>query len=465
MATLQFLGAIRQVTGSCYLIETDSARVLLECGLIQGENHHRTVEQGIFEFAVNSIDAVIVSHAHLDHSGLLPRLTREGYRGAIFVTIPTADLLDIMLKDAAFLQEKDNEWENRRRARAGDEPVDPLYDIQDVEKVLAQLQATAYGERVQVLDGIELCYRDAGHIIGSAIVELWITESGATRKLVFSGDLGNNCSPLLKDPAVVSEADTLLLESTYGDRDHRPMENTITEFAEILDTAMQKGGNVYIPSFAVGRTQDLLYRLGRFYREGKLPQQKIFLDSPMATSVSAVYLKYSRLYNHDDPEFIESIKGGWNSWLPMLTFTRSTEESIALNMINGGAIIIAGSGMCTGGRIRHHLKHNLWNRKNHLVFVGFQARGTLGRSIVDGAQKVNLMGNEIAVRAQVDTLGGFSAHAGQSQLLQWAGNFKQKPNLHLVHGELEKMLALQKRFMNVHNWYASIPEPGERIEI
>ena len=465
MATLEFLGAIRQVTGSCYLIQTDSARVLLECGLIQGENHSRSIEQGIFGFDAKSIDAVIISHAHLDHSGLLPRLIREGYRGEIFVTTPTADLLDIMLKDAAFLQQKDNEWENRRRARAGEQPVEPLYELQDVEQVLAQLNPLGYAERVDVLAGVELCYRDAGHIIGSAIVEIWISESGATRKLVFSGDLGNNCSPLLRDPEVVAQADMLLLESTYGDRDHRPMENTIDEFSAILDTAMQKGGNVYIPSFAVGRTQDLLYRLGRFHREGRLPQQKIFLDSPMATSVSAVYLKYSKLYNHDDPEFNQSIKNGWNSWLPMLTFTRSTEESMALNMISGGAIIIAGSGMCTGGRIRHHLKHNLWNNKNHLVFVGFQARGTTGRAIVDGAQKINLMGNEIAVRAQVHTLGGFSAHAGQQQLLQWAGNFKQKPTLYLVHGELEKMLVLQKQFMAVHNWYANIPEPGERVQI
>ena len=465
MATLQFLGATRQVTGSCYLLETASARVLLECGMVQGEARTRSKEQGVFGFDANSIDAVIISHAHLDHSGLLPRLTREGYRGDIFVTSPTADLLDIMLKDAAFLQQKDNEWENRRLARAGDEPVEPLYDMQDVDQVLGQLAPLAYGERVDVIAGIELRYRDAGHIIGSGIVEIWISEAGATRKLVFSGDLGNNCSPLLRDPEIVEEADLLLLESTYGDRNHRPMENTIDEFSELLDVAMQKGGNVYIPSFAVGRTQDLLYRLGKFHHEGKLKQQKIFLDSPMATSVSAVYLKYSKLYNHDDPVFNEKIKSGWNSWLPSLTFTRSTEESMALNMISGGAIIIAGSGMCTGGRIRHHLKHNLWNRNNHLVFVGFQARGTLGRIIVDGAKQVNLMGNEIAVRAQVHTLGGFSAHAGQEQLLQWAHHFKQKPKLYLVHGEVEKMLVLQKQFMDVQNWYANIPESGERVQI
>ncbi|MGB5395532.1 MAG: MBL fold metallo-hydrolase [Gammaproteobacteria bacterium] len=469
MATLQFLGAIQQVTGSCYLIESESVRVLLECGMIQGErnsNQKKDRDQDrVFDFDAKSIDAVIISHAHLDHSGLLPRLVREGFGGEIYVTTPTADLLDIMLKDAAFLQQKDNEWENRRRARSGKDPIEPLYEIEDVEQVLEQLVPISYGERAEVVTGIELRYRDAGHIIGSAIVEVWINESGATRKLVFSGDLGNNCSPLLRDPEVVDEADVLMLESTYGDRNHRPQDETLDEFAEILDVAMQKGGNVYIPSFAVGRTQDLLYRLGKFHREGKLKQQKIFLDSPMATSVSKVYVKHSRLYNQDDPEFNKSIKSGWVSWLPMLTFTQSTEESMALNNISGGAIIIAGSGMCTGGRIRHHLKHNLWHRNNQLVFVGFQARGTLGRILVDGAKRVNIMGEKIAVNAQVHTLGGFSAHAGQQQLLNWADHFKSRPKLYLVHGEIEKMLVLQKQFMDVHNWYANIPSPRERITL
>ena len=465
MATLQFLGAIQQVTGSCYLLESESARVLLECGMIQGERKSQPEPERVFDFDAKSIDAVIISHAHLDHTGLLPRLVREGFSGEIFVTTPTADLLDIMLKDAAFLQQKDNEWDNRRRARAGKDPIDPLYEIADVEQVLEQLVTVAYGERTEVVSNIELRYRDAGHIIGSAIVEVWVNESGATRKLVFSGDLGNNCSPLLRDPEIVDEADMLLLESTYGDRNHRPQESTLDEFAEILDVAMQKGGNVYIPSFAVGRTQDLLYRLGRFHREGKLRQQKIFLDSPMATSVSKVYVKHSRLYNQDDPEFNKSIKSGWASWLPMLTFTQSTEESMSLNNIKGGAVIIAGSGMCTGGRIRHHLKHNLWHRNNQLVFVGFQARGTLGRILVDGAKRVKIMGEEIAVNAKVHTLGGFSAHAGQQQLLQWASHFKQKPKLYLVHGEIEKMLVLQKQFMDVHNWYANIPAPRERVTL
>ena len=293
MATLQFLGAIQQVTGSCYLLESESARVLLECGMIQGERNSQPEPERVFDFDAKSIDAVIISHAHLDHTGLLPRLVREGYSGEIFVTTPTADLLDIMLKDAAFLQQKDNEWENRRRARSGKDPVEPLYEIADVEQVLEQLVTVAYGERTEVVSNIELRYRDAGHILGSAIVEVWVKEPGATRKLVFSGDLGNNCSPLLRDPEIVDEADMLLLESTYGDRNHRPQDSTLDEFAEILDVAMQKGGNVYIPSFAVGRTQDLLYRLGKFHHEGKLKQQKVFLDSPMATSVSKVYVKHS----------------------------------------------------------------------------------------------------------------------------------------------------------------------------
>lgn len=471
MASLQFLGATRQVTGSCYLIETERARVLLECGMIQGENHnhehnnHRENDASAFRFDVSRIDAVVLSHAHLDHSGLLPRLVREGYRGPVYVTAPTADLLEIMLKDAAFLQQKDIEWENRRRTRGNRESIEPLYDMQDVERVLEQLAPLAYGERTAVANGVEVCYRDAGHIIGSSIVELWINDAGSSRKLVFSGDLGNRCSPLLRDPEIITDADVLLLESTYGDRHHRPLDHTLEEFVNILDTAMQKGGNVYIPSFAVGRTQDVLYRLGHFFREGKLKQQKVFLDSPMATQVSDVYVKYSKLYNHDDPEFNNVIKSGWQHWLPMLTYTRTTEESMALNAITGGAVIIAGSGMCTGGRIRHHLKHNLWNRNNQLVFVGFQARGTTGRAIVDGAKTINLMGDEISVNAQVHTLGGFSAHAGQGQLLEWANHFSKRPKLYLVHGELEKMLVLQEKFMDEFSWYANIPAPGQQVKL
>jgi len=434
--------------------------------MYQGELRPEKLPEKLFRFDPKNIDAVVLSHAHLDHSGLLPALTRAGFDGNIFTTTATVDLLDVMLRDAAFLQQKDVEWENKRRQRSGKEPVLPLYDMKDVDQVLTLVKTVDYGQRTQVMQGIEICFRDAGHIIGSAIVEIWVKDNGHIRKLVFSGDLGNHFSPLLRDPETVQSADVLLLESTYGDRDHRPLTETMDEFKQALAQAFQDGGNVYIPSFAVGRTQDIIYRLGQFYRKGELKQQKVFLDSPMATSVSQIYTRHTELYNKEDPEFNQAIEGGWKDWLPILSYTRTTEESMALNKIVSGAIIIAGSGMCTGGRIRHHLKHGLWRDRNHIIFVGFQARGTLGRALVDGAKQVRFMGEEFSVNAKIHTLGGFSAHAGQTQLLGWAGKFQDKqPRLYLVHGELEKMLVLQKRFHEKYNWYANIPDPGETIAL
>jgi metallo-beta-lactamase family protein len=472
---LTFYGAAQRVTGSCYLISSGQRRILLECGLLQGENNNKKggrrggsngneTAEVHFPFAVGDIDAVILSHAHLDHSGMLPLLVKQGYGGPIYMTLQTEALLPTMHKDAAFLQQKDTEWENKRRARAGKRAIEPLYDIDDVERELALCQGMTYGAVAEILPGVRLCFREAGHILGSAIVELWIEDKGETRKLVFSGDLGNSHAPLMRDPAIISEADLLLLESTYGNRNHQPLEETMAEFSAALDAAAQSGGNVLIPSFAVGRTQDLIYHLGQLYHAGRLRQNNIFIDSPMATSISEIYEQNTRLFNKDDPEFREIMTHDWQQWLPILRFTRSVEESMALNKISGGAIIIAGSGMCHGGRIRHHLKYNLWRKNTHLIIAGFQARGTLGRLLVDGVKKVKILGSEIAVKAQIHTLGGFSAHAGQSQLLEWAGHMrKAMPRLYLVHGEPESMLALQKRFVEEYNWDASIPTLGEVI--
>ncbi len=476
MTTLTFLGAAQRVTGSCYLIRNGQQQLLLECGMLQGENSNGkkggkrkktdTAEHNgeHFPFDVADIDAVVISHAHLDHSGMLPLLAKQGYRGPIYMTRQTQALLPTMHKDAAFLQEKDAEWENKRRARAGKKAIEPLFNMADVELELGLCQGLAYGDMAEILPGIRLCFREAGHILGSAIVELWFDDKGDTRKLVFSGDLGNSQAPLMRDPAIITEADLLLLESTYGNRDHQPLEQTLNEFRGALDEAAESGGNVLIPSFAVGRTQDLIYHLGQLYHAGQLKQNNIYIDSPMATSISEIYERNTRLFNKDDPEFREIMTHDWQQWLPILRFTRSVEESMALNKIAGGAIIIAGSGMCHGGRIRHHLKYNLWRKNTHLIIAGFQARGTLGRLLVDGVKKVKILGSEIAVKAQIHTLGGFSAHAGQSQLLEWAGHMrKAMPRLYLVHGESDSMLALQKRFVEEFNWDASIPTLGEMI--
>jgi len=467
MALLNFLGAIQQVTGSCYLIESrDGARVLLECGMRQGRREEEDSNQAPFPFDPQSLDAVVVSHAHIDHTGLLPKLSSAGYRGPIFATEASSELMELMLLDAAFIQEKDAEWENKWRARMGKPAVKPLYTIADAEQALSQRRPLPYGSPCEIAKGVEVTFHEAGHILGSAIVELAVQDHHLTRRLVFSGDLGNTCSPLMRKPATLTQADVVLLESTYGDRDHRCSEDTLEELAEILQQAHRDGGNVLIPSFAVGRTQDLIYYLGRFYHEGRLPQQAVFLDSPMAIRANAIYSRFQSQFSTEDrAAFSAHNSKRIEDWLPILRCTRTPEESMAINRIKSGAIIIAGSGMCTGGRITHHFKHNLWREDCHLIFPGFQAKGTLGRNLVDGAEHVKILHQRIAVKAKIHTLGGFSAHAGQSQLIDWVSHFDHRPELYLVHGELEKMQALQLALRERLNWSANIPEPGEQIAL
>lgn len=463
-AHLTFYGAARQVTGSCYLLETPGGRLLLDCGMFQGPPATTAQNRLDFPFDPASLDAVVISHAHIDHSGLLPKLVRAGYAGPIYLTPPTHDLLELLLKDAAFLGLKDTQWENRRRERAGKPLIEPLYTVEDVERVLDLRRPVAYGAEIGLLPGVRLQFHDAGHIIGAAIVELVLESGGKSRTLVFSGDLGNRYSPLLRDPERMGKADVLLLESTYGDRDHRSLPDTLEEFRQALQAAHRSGGNVLIPSFAVGRTQDILYWLGRFQRDGQLPQRKVFVDSPMAIEASEIYASYTSLFNRDDPEFNRAIPEGWQAWLPCLTYSRTTEQSMALNNLQG-AIIIAGSGMCEGGRIRHHLKYNLWRRDTHVIISGFQPRGTLGRKLVDGVRRLPILGSPIAVRATIHTLGGFSAHAGQDELVHWAlGMQASKPKIYLVHGEVEAMEALRQRLEQQH-LQATIAEYGESIAV
>lgn len=464
MPSLTFLGATGQVTGSCYLLETDSHRILLDCGLFQGNKETEKQNEADFPFDPGKIDAVILSHAHLDHCGRLPKLVKEGFKGPVYLTKASYPLVDLMLRDSAHLQLKDTEWENKRRERAGKELLEPLYGLEDVEALLKLRKPVAYGEKIAVLPNIEVIFHEAGHILGSSIVKVIITEKGQTRTLVFSGDLGNPISPLLRDAEIITEADVLLLESTYGDRDHKPLEHTLVELKETLADAAATGGNVIIPAFAVGRTQDLIYWLGKLQRQGDLPQQHIYLDSPMAISASKIYAEHAYLFNHDDPEFTRVAPKGWQHWLQGLIFSETAEESMAINRIAGGAIIIAGSGMCNGGRIRHHLKYNLWRRNAHIIITGFQAEGTLGRILVESKKKyLKILGSEVNVAAKIHTLGALSAHADQSQLLQWAGHFKEpKPRLFLIHGEKAAALTLQTCFKR-RDWQAQIPCVGDKI--
>lgn len=462
--TLRFLGAAGQVTGSCYVVETEGTRLLLECGLFQGPPAVERLNRRRFAFDPRSLDAVVLSHAHLDHSGLLPRLVRAGYAGPVYVTRATRDLMDIMLRDAAHLQRRDAEWENKWRQRAGRPTVAPLYGMEDVDSAMGQVQVLDYGERVQLTEEAELCFHDAGHILGSAVVELRLG-GAAPRRLVFSGDLGSSMAALLPPPARPGQADTLLLESTYGDRNHRSLEDTLAELEQALEAAATEGGNVIIPAFAVGRTQELIYRLGELYRAGRLRQQQVWLDSPMAIAATEVYRRHLGSRRTGGPRRLSSGESD-NDWLPILRYSETPEQSMALNRITGGAIIIAGSGMCNGGRVRHHLKYNLWRRECRVIISGFQVQGTPGRALVDGAQRIRLLGSEVAIRARIHTLGGLSAHAGQDQLVDWAAGFgPPRPRLFLVHGETDKSAVLQERLRRELGWVAQVAEEGLSIRI
>ncbi len=457
---LQFWGAVGEVTGSLYLLRTGTHAVLLECGLIQGGKESERRNHDAFPFDVDEIDAVVLSHAHIDHSGRVPRLVRDGYQGPVHVQNATLALCEIMLPDAGYLNEKDAEWENRRRRRSGESPVQPLYTLEDAERCLEQFSGAAYGEAVEIVPGVTLKFHDAGHILGSTIVELDCRVDGERRRLVFSGDIGYRDAPLMNPAARLTHADCVLLESTYGDRLHKPFDETIDELTDVFESARAAQGNILIPAFAVGRTQDLLYLMAENYERWRLDKWQIFLDSPMAIEATEVYSRFRRLYGARLFEAGSSLPD-----LPHFRRTRTPQESMEINDIRAGAIVIAGSGMCSGGRILHHLKNNIWRPECHLVIVGFQAYGTLGRRLVDGAETVRLYGDEYRVRINVHTIGGLSAHGDQADLLAWYGAFENRPPLYLVHGEPRAQQALVRRMRAELDAPVSIAERGQRIRI
>lgn len=459
---MQFLGAAREVTGSCFLVRCGARQVLIDCGLIQGAPADEARNRAAFAFDPRAIDAVILTHAHLDHSGRLPLLVKAGFRGPIYTHRATRDLCQIMLKDAASLNEKDAEHENRRRERRGRRPVEPLYSRPDAEKAMRQFQTLEYAVEQKILPEVRLRLQDAGHILGSAIAELWLEEKGTKRKLVFSGDLGHAGAPILRNPEIVREADFVVLESTYGDREHRSWDETLAELGEVLREAQHSQGNILIPAFAIGRSQELLYFLKRHRREWGIDSWTVFLDSPMAIEATEVYGKHWKLFDAETSQ--RNKKGGDPFAMPNLHFSRTAAQSMAINRVRSGAIVIAGSGMCDGGRIRHHFKHNLWREQCHVIFAGFQARGTLGRQIVDGAQTVKLWGETIRVAARIHTIGGLSAHAGQSDLLRWYQNFERRPVVALVHGESEPMETLARRLRALRA-PVLMPQAGERVDL
>jgi len=465
MATITFLGAAREVTGSCHMLESEAVgRVLLDCGMHQGGDATERIKKDNFHFSPTEVDAVIVSHAHLDHSGLLPKLVHQGFTGPIYCTAATKDLLRILLNDSLGLYERDLDRDNVKRRRRGEEPIAAEYTDQDVEQVLQLCEPQRYRVPVKITEQAILTFQDAGHILGSAIVELEITENSQTKKLVFSGDLGKRDSLLMNDPAEVRTADVVLMESTYGDRDHRKEDETLEQLAEILSSTWQRGGNVFIPSFAIGRAQELIFNLGQLHHRGLLDEWQVFLDSPMAIEVTRVYDNWLHIMDHEDVRQLSDVsRSSLEGFLPSLNFCITPEESIAINGIDSGALVIAGSGMCTGGRIRHHFKHRIWHSENTIIFVGFQAQGTLGRLLVDGLKKIRMFGDEFVVRAQIETLGGFSAHAGQQGLIDWLSRFENTPHKLLVHGEEEAMQVLSDKIAKDLGVKCQIPFQGERF--
>jgi len=460
---IKFHGAAGEVTGSCHLITVGEHRILLDCGLVQGGRRDQARNAEPFAFDPGSIDAVVLSHSHIDHSGRIPFLVKSGFKGPIYTQKASRDLCRIMLRDCAYLNEKEAEWENRKRERKGLKLIEPLYTIQDAQSAMHGFKGIAYGVRKKILPGITLRLSDAGHILGSSIIELWLEENGVQRKLVFSGDLGTPDRPILHDPTYIEDADYVLMESTYGARLHRSGDETYKEVIEIVRQAEKARGNILIPAFAVGRTQRVLYEFAKHYSDWNLSRWHIFLDSPMAIEATEVYTRHAELYDAESAELW--LKNKQQPMLPNLHLCRTANQSMRLNRIRSGAIIIAGSGMCTGGRIKHHLKHNVWRKDCHIVIVGFQAEGTLGRLLVDGAKYIRLWGETIRVKANIHTVGGLSAHADQAGLMDWYGHFKDGPPLTLVHGETDSMYVLAERIQKEFGVQVHKAKPGEQIDL
>lgn len=456
---LSFLGAAREVTGSCFLVEAVGVRFLVDCGMVQGGREAPARNRKPFRFDPASIDFVLLTHAHIDHSGLLPKLTRAGFKGPIHATTATVDLLGVMLPDSAHIQES----EVRRSARRfrGKRPMEPLYTLGDARKCLTQLNSVAYDQEFSPHAAVRCRLRDAGHILGSAIIEVWVTEHSRATKLVFSGDLGQPGRPILRDPTLIEEADILVVESTYGDRRHQDLAATEDEMIAIVEkTLYERGGNVIMPAFAVGRTQQVIYLLHRLACEGRLRYPKVFVDSPMATEATRITRAHLELFDEEAKRLAGWQAGGKD--IPYLRFTASVEESMALNQIRSGAIIISASGMCDAGRIRHHLRHNLPRKECCVLISGFQAQGTLGRRLVDGAKRVRIFDEDIPVRAAIHSVDGLSAHADQAALLDWAGAFRKPPtHTFVVHGESSAALAFAETLRQKPGWRVTVPEYGQ----
>jgi metallo-beta-lactamase family protein len=455
---IKFMGAARTVTGSCFILETGGHRFAVDCGMHQGnaEIEKRNWDVDIYE--PDKIDFFLITHAHIDHSGLLPRMVQKGFRGKIYTTEPTRDLLKIMLLDSAHIQEMEALWKSKKRLRYGEKNVIPLYTQKDAEATFPLIQTVSYDEIFEPLPGMNVNFKDAGHILGASLIEIRMEDNGRPMKLVFSGDIGRPAQLLMEDPSVVESADFLFMESTYGNRNHKDEDESLNELAEAIAYSYGNREKVIIPAFAVERTQEMMYCLYLLSKDGRLPpDMPVYLDSPMAIQVTEIFRRHTAYLDEETKQLIR--KGEDPLRLAQIRFTPTTNESMAINTMSGPAIVISASGMADAGRIKHHLKHNLWREGASIVFVGFQAQGTTGRKIVDGAEKVRIFNEDVNVKAKVFTINGFSAHAGQAQILDWLSHFENRAmQVFLVHGEYSAQQVLAGLVREKYGFEVFIPD-------
>ena len=461
---LLFEGAARMVTGSCYLLSACEKKILIDCGMRQGTD--KKTDDGAFSFDMKDIDALLITHAHIDHTGLVPLIVKQGFRGKIYATTATKDLSEIMLADSGHIQEMEAEWKSRKAVRAGHSAIEPLYTADDGTKAAQQIITVEYGETFELFPGIVVNFLDAGHLLGSAMIKLWIKEGDAQKELVFSGDIGNFDRPILRDPTEIVSADCVVMESTYGDRLHPPREDQKRLLAEIIKQTFEKGGNVVFPSFAVGRTQELLYDLSTIMHEGMagLKPFDVYVDSPLSSKATYVFSENFNSGYFDDQAIKRKQQGDDPFTFETLHFVETADDSKALNFIPKSKVIISSSGMCEAGRIKHHLKHNLFRKECAIVFVGYQAEGTLGRVLVDGAKRVQIFGEEIEVNAAIHRLEGFSGHADQAGLLEWVGAFGKRPKVFVTHGEEEVAVGFAQ-LLTQRGFDAVAPREGDLFDL
>ncbi|MCR4401287.1 MAG: MBL fold metallo-hydrolase [Firmicutes bacterium] len=492
---LEFVGATRTVTGSCHYVQTGVTEFIVDCGMFQGDDEIQKLNRLPFPFDPSGLDFVLLTHAHIDHSGLIPRLVREGFKGKVYATAATIALCKIMLLDSAHIQELEAGWQQRKARRAGEVPFEPLYTLDDVERSISSFEAVPFGQIVGVAPDVAVRFRHAGHILGSAVIEVYLRHHGSGEgmarpsasgspaaagpesamepapaltggevKIVFSGDLGNVNQPIIKDPEFVSDADFLIVESTYGNRVHEDRMESIERLRRVICDTWARGGNVIVPAFAVARTQDVLHDIAKLAYKQEVPPVRVFIDSPMAVSATEVFSSYRDEFDIETTALIEA--GGDPFDFPGLQYVRTAEESRALNDITRGAIIISAGGMCNFGRIKHHLKHNLWRPECTVLFVGFQARGTLGRLLMDGAKKVRIFNEDVVVSASIESIDGYSAHADRDALLYWVRSLRSKPRrVFVVHGEEESAEALAVTLENTLGLWVGVPHRGDTVDL